>query len=359
MKNLLFISLLTVMFPLMALSQNSYTISGRLLEQVTETINIPPVTSTDCDGNTVTLTSPPLQTTRMKSRSFTTITIKVYLGTSATGSPVATFPNLTKTQIKWNGQTASPFTPATSSDTAKFEYELTGIPKSRISYTAFVYLDAGTTSVYSEEFLLNSVAGIPIGTIWPYMGDGNDLSDLEVGGWFLCDGRDIDADLNANLTEAEQDTLIALFTRSGKYQPGRLPDLRGRFLRGMDKGTGNDPDAASRAGGSILGSVQSDEFKSHGHTGTAADNGAHRHSFTTGNDDFNNYGDDGGAAFNSAYVTGDLPSAATNDNGTKNWGTGPISQEGTHSHTLTINANGGSESRPKNVYVNYIIKCVK
>jgi hypothetical protein len=32
---------------------------------------------------------------------------------------------------------------------------------------------------------------------------------------------------------------------------------------------------------------------------------------------------------------------------------------GTHGHTLTINSTGGAETRPKNVYVNYIIKCVK
>lgn len=346
MKTLLNILLIAVIFPIMAVAQNSYTIKGRLLEQVSETISTPPVTSTDCDGNSVVITTPDIVTTRMKPRSFTTITIKVFLGTTDVGTPVKTYSNLSKSTIKWNGQTVSPFTPATSADTGRFEYEMTAIPKSRINYTAFVYLDGGSTSVYSEEFLLNSVPGIPLGTIWAYMGDGTDLADLEVGGWFLCDGRHIDNDLDGNLTEAEQDDLIALFTRSGKYDPQRLPDLRGRFLRGMDKGAGNDPNAGSRTGGNVLGSIQGDEFKSHDHTGSTNLDGNHVHRFDDAyTAEFPNngiLGMDGNDSDNSYR---------TRVNYTDN--------DGAHIHNFTTNTRGGSETRPKNVYVNYIIKCVK
>lgn len=349
MKTLLNILLIAVIFPIMAVAQNSYTIKGRLLEQVTETISTPPVTSTDCDGNSVIITTPDITTTRLSPRNFTTITIKVFLGTSDAGTPVKTYSGLSKSIVKWNGQTVSPFTPATPSDSGRFEYEMTGILKSRINYTAFVYLDGTGSSVFSEEFLLSSVPGIPLGTIWAYMGDGTDLTDLEVGGWFLCDGRHIDNDLDGNLTETEQDDLIALFTRSGKYDPQRLPDLRGRFLRGMDKSSGNDPNAGSRTGGNVLGSIQGDEFKSHDHTGSTNLEGNHVHGFA---DAFfvENLGAGQNLQGNSGGTDSDndlwLRSATTN-------------VDGDHIHDFTTNSTGGSETRPKNVYVNYIIKCVK
>jgi hypothetical protein len=350
MKTLLNILLIAVIFPIMAVAQNSYTIKGRLLEQVTETISTPPVTSTDCDGNSVVISTPDITTTRLRPRTFTTITIKVFHGTTDLGTPVKTYSGLSKSTIKWNGQTVSPFTPATSADTGRFEYEMTAIPQSRISYTAFVYLDGGSTSVYSEEFLLSSVPGIPLGTIWAYMGDGTDLTDLEVGGWFLCDGRDIDADLDGNLTEAEQDDLIALFTRSGKHEPGKLPDLRGRFLRGMDKISGNDPNAGSRTGGNFLGSIQDDEFKSHVHTGAANDNGSHRHTGTT---------DLGGSSGSERASNVNMDTKQVGGDSGGHTHSFTTDYAGTHGHTLTINSTGGAETRPKNVYVNYIIKCVK
>lgn len=368
MKTLLNILLIAVIFPIMAVAQNSYTIKGRLLEQVTETISTPPVTSTDCDGNSVIITTPDITTTRLRPRNFTTITIKVFLGTSDAGTPVKTYSGLSKSIVKWNGQTVSPFTPATPSDSGRFEYEMTGILKSRINYTAFVYLDGTGSSVFSEEFLLSSVPGIPLGTIWAYMGDGTDLTDLEVGGWFLCDGRHIDNDLDGNLTETEQDDLIALFTRSGKYDPQRLPDLRGRFLRGMDKSSGNDPNAGSRTGGNVLGSIQGDEFKSHDHTGSAAAGGDHNHGGTAAaGDHSHNFNDHyGGAEASSGINTsgipgnGDVPGASfTNSTAPAGGHTHTIPSSGTHTHSLTINNSGGNETRPKNAYVNYIIKCVK
>ena len=350
MKTLLNILLIAVIFPIMAVAQNSYTIKGRLLEQVTETISTPPVTSTDCDGNSVIITTPDITTTRLRPRNFTTITIKVFLGTTDVGTPVKTYSGLSKSTIKWNGQTVSPFTPATSADTGRFEYEMTAISKSRINYTAFVYLDGGSTSVYSEEFLLSSVPGIPLGTIWAYMGDGTDLTDLEVGGWFLCDGRHIDNDLDGNLTETEQDDLIALFTRSGKYDPQRLPDLRGHFLRGMDKSSGNDPNAGSRTGGNVLGSIQGDEFKSHDHTGSADQGGDHRHLYQ---DTY--FSEDNGSATPQNQI-----GSGSSDFDNEDWITTRLTDwSGTHGHNITINPRGGNETRPKNAYVNYIIKCVK
>ena len=36
-------------------------------------------------------------------------------------------------------------------------------------------------------------------------------------------------------------------------------------MRGLDGGSGNDPDAGSRTGGNVIGSSQNEEFKSHYH----------------------------------------------------------------------------------------------
>lgn len=45
----------------------------------------------------------------------------------------------------------------------------------------------------------------------------------------------------------------------------RVPDLRGMFLRGVDSGSGHDPDAADRLGGDAPGSLQEDANKEHYH----------------------------------------------------------------------------------------------
>jgi hypothetical protein len=158
------------------------------------------------------------------------------------------------------------------------------------------------------------------------------------------------ADLDGNLTEAEQDDLIAHFTRSNKHEPGKLPDLRGRFLRGMDKGAGNDPNSGSRTGGNVLGSIQGDEFKSHDHTGAANDNGSHRHTGTT---------DSGGSSGSERASNANIDTKQVGGDSGGHAHSFTTDYAGTHGHTLTINSTGGAETRPKNVYVNYIIKCVK
>jgi microcystin-dependent protein len=98
-----------------------------------------------------------------------------------------------------------------------------------------------------------------------------------------------------------------------------LPDMRGYFARGWDHGAGNDPNAATRtaagtggATGDHVGSVQADEVKAHTHT-------------------LNTYA--------ATFSTG----AATT-----------FSATGTS--TGTSNSTGGSETRPKNKNVMYVIK---
>ncbi len=150
----------------------------------------------------------------------------------------------------------------------------------------------------------------PIGTVQAYMGAGAYLTYLERQGWYLCDGRAI-ASLDS-LSTSEKTALIALLTSGGNPNPNFLPDMRGYFLRGADNGTGNDPDNGSRGGsGAKLGSIQSNSVQSHSHS-IAADAAA-------------------GAGTRVATSAG-------------------------NSTTVTSNASGGNETRPKNIYVNWIIK---
>jgi microcystin-dependent protein len=150
---------------------------------------------------------------------------------------------------------------------------------------------------------------IPVGTIMAYGGDtrmGNVVAALKSQGWLPCDGAVYSAQEYPELSKVIGNSFGSL----------RVPDLRGRFLRGVNQGTGRDPDAGSRRsenGGSTgdnVGSVQDDEFRSH----------THQYQLFPG--------DRGGIA------SGQYWTAA-------NAQTGPA---------------GGSETRPKNVYVNWIIR---
>ena len=110
-----------------------------------------------------------------------------------------------------------------------------------------------------------------------------------------------------------------------------LPDLRGEFARGWDDTRGVD---AGRA----FGSAQAAAFASHTHTGTAATAGAHTHTIPTGT----NNGD------NAGKIRKDSTSEFSNTENT--------SSSGNHSHTLTIAATGGAETRPRNIALLFCIK---
>jgi microcystin-dependent protein len=149
---------------------------------------------------------------------------------------------------------------------------------------------------------------VPVGTIFPFAGE------IAPEGWLLCDGSEVPRAVYPELFEAIQTRWG--FSNSASF---RLPDLRGEFLRGWDGGTGNDPDPRVRryADGvtSGVGSYQDDEFRSH------------THGLIDGSDNGN------GAPKVRPFL------AANN----------AIPQPNTK-------AAGGSETRPRNAAVLYIIK---
>jgi hypothetical protein len=146
-------------------------------------------------------------------------------------------------------------------------------------------------------------------------------------GWELCDGRM----LNKN-DPRNRDLFEVIGTiHGGDANPNfQLPDYRGLFLRGVDLGAGRDPDAGSRTPpgvkntgnpGPQIGSVQGDMYALHGHSTP----GWHLQG-------------DNGSGFDGAGFE-------TNSDRNHPW-----------SHPYATNGAGGSETRPKNAYVNYIIK---
>lgn len=161
---------------------------------------------------------------------------------------------------------------------------------------------------------------VPVGTIMAYGGDTSKAEVVEqllTQGWLPCDGRAVK---RADYSELFQATATA-FGAGDAQTTFQVPDLRGRFLRGTDQGQGRDPDAASRraepAGGNSgdsIGSVQDDDFKEHRHGYYVRTNLRNQNQMTA---------------------------AGGQDLWLNNGNTQPA---------------GGRETRPKNVYVNWIIK---
>lgn len=121
-----------------------------------------------------------------------------------------------------------------------------------------------------------------------------------------------------------------------------IPDMRGMFIRGTDDSASIDPNAATRTarpdgtGGDVVGSTQADELGSHTHAGSSSTDGAHTHTFVEST---------GIVAVSLGGNNTRAPSNASSD----------TSEDGDHSHTITITATGGDETRPVNFAVQWYI----
>lgn len=173
---------------------------------------------------------------------------------------------------------------------------------------------------------LKSIVQVPVGTIMPYAGSlaGEALEELKAKGWLYCDGSPV-------LKRGEYTDLYHTIGTGYGAPDGdhfNLPDLRGLFLRGRDDGADRDPDwekrSASKAGGAAkgaVGSYQDDAFETHNHKYKYKQQ-AHWMKGGSGS----NQG--AGAAVN-----------------TSKW-----------IETNKLTGRHKKETRPKNIYVNYIIK---
>lgn len=169
------------------------------------------------------------------------------------------------------------------------------------SITTSKLVDGSVTQAKAGNFL------VPTGAIMPY------AAAAAPTGWILCDGSSL---LRAG-TYAALFAIIGTAYGTADGTHFNVPDLRGMFLRGVTGASGNDPDAAGRtamnaggATGNNIGSMQTDQIKSHSHSTSLSDNQA---------------------AFNPT-------------------GTAPLAGAGVTGST------GGNETRPINAYVVFMIK---
>jgi hypothetical protein len=177
---------------------------------------------------------------------------------------------------------------------------------------------------------------VPIGTVVAFAGE-LDISWLESQGWLYCDGSELD--------QAQYSALYSAI--GGNYGVGHgtffLPDLRGRFTRGVDLGAGRDPYVQTRTPSNNGGLSGNNPGSAQGYC-TALPAA----SFTS-----NNPGDH----------THSVPHAPQSKEGLaiagSHYGIWPNDSTWTdnaddHAHTVT--ADGDAETRPINKYVYFLIK---
>lgn len=191
---------------------------------------------------------------------------------------------------------------------------------------AYLKVTQGTT-VFSNEklqavpYAIQAQNGVPTGTIMAYVGA------TAPEGWLLCNG----AVFTDNATNAQLKALLGGTT---------TPNLNGMFLRGTGTaGTGQS--------GPTLKQIQQDDTKSHLHAINinTSNHPGHQHNMGFANDDYNGSG-------------------GTNLNGLENDTTGANNRwlasdfGGEHVHSVIGNSatTGGTETRPVNYGVTYIIK---
>ena len=125
------------------------------------------------------------------------------------------------------------------------------------------------TQIGAVPYAVQAENGVPPGSIMPF------ASETAPAGWIVCDGRALDGD------DAQYGALrAAIGTTWGTGTDDadgatdfNIPDLRGRFLRGFDDtASARDEDRDSRTAsapggrtGSQIGTLQQDSFASHDH----------------------------------------------------------------------------------------------
>ncbi len=176
---------------------------------------------------------------------------------------------------------------------------------------------------------------VPIGTILAYGAkvDGTARGQLEREGWLICNGDEVSRDDYSELA----DRIGGLYGSVDDPRQFKLPDLRGLFVRGVDETGEVDPNAEDRflyegkdktkaKVGAQVGSLQDDAMQSHRHHDRVA----------------------------SKIATPD--SAPDFFSVNHYYSEEPEKDDGNPLPTTAGEIRHGKETRPKNIYVNWIIK---
>lgn len=197
-------------------------------------------------------------------------------------------------------------------------------------------LSIDNTKLAPSTILLSKLAQeitdklVPSGAVSAYAGT------VIPSGWFYCDGTALSRSVYPALFGA-----IGILHGNGDGSTTfNVPDYRGYFLRGQNDSSGIDPEAAGRTAPAVggatadqVGSVQQQEIGPHNHVINIFDPG-HAHSYNRPQYVEETHNGGGGARFNQGDTT------SVNGTGI----------------SANSNNNGGTESRPVNKYVRYIIK---
>lgn len=172
-------------------------------------------------------------------------------------------------------------------------------------------------------------SGVPVGTILAH------AANTPPSGFLECNGSNISRSTYATLFS----TISTTFGVGDGSSTFALPDLRGQFIRGWANTGSTD---ASR----VFGSTQTDQNKNHTHTTDST-------SLTGGIRKISEGFLAGGSATGVFTKTSDGNNSITGSSSTSP--VGGVDFDGTHTHTIS-SSGGGTEARPTNLALMYIIK---
>ena len=178
----------------------------------------------------------------------------------------------------------------------------------------------------NAELDLKVSQSVPVGTIVPFGGEPENIPE----GWLLCDGSEMSRSEYAVLFKA-----IGTAWGSGSSSVFNLPDMRGVFLRGVNGSSFQDQDTEGR-----------EQLKTGGNTGNAV--GSFQH------DAIRNI--TGGGLINYAMLNGAFRFKSKTLDGGIEPGSWWVEGWGDAEFDASRVVPTGSDNRPKNVYVHYIIK---
>tara|TARA_R100000231_G_scaffold91014_1_gene68675 strand:+ start:1819 stop:3030 length:1212 start_codon:yes stop_codon:yes gene_type:complete len=205
------------------------------------------------------------------------------------------------------------------------------------------FLKVASSNGGNSTLAWEAVASVPVAAVFCMAT--SDVPD----GYLECNGESISG--SGSVQGVNKNLLGDLRNKIGNS----LPDLRGEFVRGWASNT-ND---STRDQGRPIRGTQSSDIVSHNHTASSTatvNDPSHHHSPTTGTS--NNSTADGGTLAVNDRVVGNYGSG----NGQ---GLGPLGTRQFMNNTqcgisvgvsTTVNNTGGSETRPRNVALMYIIK---